>query len=249
MPLLKMLAMDIKITNPHVKSLKVHLNSFLHKGYWYHGKNREHETMHKFSELILPGNTIIEVGGHIGYITQYFSQLAGKSGKVYVFEPGSNNIPYIRKNVSELANTQLVEKGVSNNNGEAIFYEDSLTGQNNSLESDYHILVENKKISFVETEVSEKLIKLITLDDFCGSKIIPNFIKIDVEGLELNVLQGMTLLLKPAMMIEVTKNHKEIGSLLKEAGYDLFDVLGKPILDISAYEGNNLFCLPSKNLN
>jgi FkbM family methyltransferase len=68
--------------------------------------------------LITKGGTAVEVGGHIGYIAAYFAKLLGKTGELVVFEPGSNNLPYIRKNVTEmassadLANVRLVEKAV-----------------------------------------------------------------------------------------------------------------------------------------
>jgi FkbM family methyltransferase len=57
--------------------------------------------MTSLGKLIRSGETIVEIGGHIGYLSIYLSDLVGPQGRVYVFEPGPNNIPYIRKNIAE----------------------------------------------------------------------------------------------------------------------------------------------------
>jgi FkbM family methyltransferase len=83
-----------------------------------------------FKKLINTGDTIVEVGGHIGYVSLYFSRLVGPKGKVIIFEPGSNNLPYIKQNIRQngdsTRNIQLIEAAVGKNKGEAIFYEDLL---------------------------------------------------------------------------------------------------------------------------
>jgi len=246
MPVLKALACDISIKNPHAPAQRVSLNSFRHKGYWYHGKNRERLSMGRFAQIIRPGATVIEIGGHIGYITQYFAHLAGPEGKVYVFEPGSNNLPYIRRNTAGLANTVLIEKAVSDAPGTAVLFEEDLTGQNNSLDSDYHYRKNNQNFSFVDTHVTERAVEVVTLDDFCAAAIRPDFIKIDVEGFEVNVLRGMgrVLAARPVMMIEITKNHAEIETLLREAGYALSDDTGTQIPRLADHMGNT-FCHPA----
>ena len=94
--ILKMISFDLSIANPWTNT-SLYLNIYKHKGYWFYGKKREEKTMRKFVELIKPNDTIVEIGGHIGYITQLFSHLAGGSGNVIVFEPGINNQKYIKK--------------------------------------------------------------------------------------------------------------------------------------------------------
>lgn len=66
--LLRWMARDTSLTNPWTGS-RIYLNSFRHKGYWFFGKEREAGTMARFAELIRPGDTVVEVGGHIGFIT------------------------------------------------------------------------------------------------------------------------------------------------------------------------------------
>ena len=78
LPIIKWTAFDFSMKHPWSNNGKVRLNSFLHKGYWYHRKNREKRSMLLFSSLIKEGDTVVEVGGHIGFISTYFASLVGK---------------------------------------------------------------------------------------------------------------------------------------------------------------------------
>jgi len=146
MKALKILDFDISIKH-HWTSLAFKLNLFKHKGYWYHGKKRENSTMRLFGSLIDIGDTVVEVGGHIGYISLYFSKLVGHKGGVIVFEPGNNNIPYISKNIENIENIRLIKKAVGDFSGEIDFFEENLTGQNNSIVENFEGFIENSKAS------------------------------------------------------------------------------------------------------
>ena len=63
------------------------LHSFKHKSYWYYGEKRKQETMKFYSDLIGKGDFVIEIGAHIGYVSQYFAHLIGPEGRLIVFEP------------------------------------------------------------------------------------------------------------------------------------------------------------------
>jgi hypothetical protein len=103
---------DVSIRH-HYTGERITLHSFKHKGYWYYGKRRESESMALFARLVRPQDTVIEVGGHIGYLSLYFAQLVGQRGQVIVFEPGTNNLPYTRANLRAKPNVRLVEIAVA----------------------------------------------------------------------------------------------------------------------------------------
>lgn len=218
--------------------LRVHL--FKHRGYWFHGKRREHETMNLFARIIQPGQSVCEVGGHIGYISLYFQKLAG-SGRVTVFEPGSNNLPYLRRNV---ANTGivLVEKAVAAQAGRLRFYMDSLTGQNNSLVQDFQGLQANSRVAYTPVAVTAAEVDCVSLDDFFpGGTTDPDFIKIDVEGAEADVLLGARKCLAralPSIMVEVQARESEVFDCLDELGYVLFSPSGRRLLAAPDLKGN-----------
>lgn len=252
-PLLKKLNLGNITIRHHYAGTKFRLDSFIHKGYWYHGKNREKIQMDNFRKVISEGDTVFELGAHIGYISVYFSQLVGEKGNVVVFEPGVNNLPYVRFNLGHapFKNVQLVEKAVSDQNGTATFYLEHLTGQSNSLVKDYRVSKKIESKAFVELDKKEVQVETIRIDDFVKQQNISklDFIKIDIEGAEYLAIKGMpdTLAtLKPVMMIEVTENHEALYNLLREKGYVFVDEFFKKVEDKKAFYGN-LFCVHASN--
>lgn len=162
--LLKRIDRDIAIRH-HWTGDKIVLSLFKHKGYWYHGPEREKNEMVRFKRVIKPTDLIAEVGGHIGYTTLWFAKLA-YNGKVIVFEPGQNNLPYIRKNIAKKNNVELVEIGLGSEIGEAVFYEESLTGQNNSFVKDFDGFKTNAAFSKQEQNIIGRVVKIGRLDDY-----------------------------------------------------------------------------------
>ena len=138
--------------------------------------------------LLKPGQTVIEVGGHIGYLSTFFASLVGETGQVHVFEPGDNNLPYLRKNIVPYRQISIVEKAVGSVPGRATFYVEDLTGQNNSMVPDNTIFKENAAAAFDQkSEFSERSVEVIRLDDYAAGLGRPvDFMKIDVEGFELS---------------------------------------------------------------
>jgi FkbM family methyltransferase len=238
---------DITIRHPLTK-LPIRLHSFKHKGYWFHGSNREKSTMRLFSELIHAGDTVFEIGGHIGFITQYFSTLVGTSGRVVVFEPGENNLPYLKANTSKLTNVSIIENAVSDIEGTVRFYLEDLTGQNNSILADYSKFLENEKAANTKAKKVTREVHSTRIDSFRSSSgTTPTFIKIDIEGAELSALQGMPELLSsdpPMLMVEITENHISVTELLSDYGYNLYAPRSRVQLAPNEISGNT-FCLHS----
>lgn len=241
--LLQITAKDIHLKNAWTGDL-LYLNSFKHKGYWFFGKDREKCTMEAFKKFVSEGDTVLELGGHIGFITQYFSKLVGESGNVIVFEPGRNNWPYIDKNTASKSNIKVEKIAVSNESGVATFFEDNISGQNNSLLPDYKEAVYVASTHAIKLEKREFEVTIITIDDYVQqNKIDPSFIKIDIEGNELNALNGALITLKKinALMVEVTENHEGVSRLLKESGFELYDERGNALSEIKG----NVFAVRS----
>ncbi len=236
---------DITI-NHHYTKQSFRLHAFTHKGYWYHGGNREKATMNSFKRLIQPSDLVVEIGGHIGYVSQYFSQLVGARGLVYVFEPGENNLPYLRQNTERFPNIRIVPKAVSDRDGLTSFYLDDLTGQNNSILPDYRVFSANQKLAFTQSSLTKTQVESVKLDTFISQHALsPNFVKIDIEGAELFALKGMesTLTLaKAALMVEITNNCDEVAEFLSSFGYVLLDAHCKKRKSHSEVRGNT-FCL------
>ena len=227
------------------------LHSFKHKGYWFHGRRRERETMRMFAACLKHGYTAIEVGGHIGYVSLYLAQLVGPDGKVVVFEPGSNNQKYIQHNISGVDQIELVQKAVSNEDGATLFFEEELTGQNNSLLKDYEVFETNREGSYSEDAYATHEVEVVRLDSFLGQRELkPDLIKIDVEGAEWMVLEGAQRTIAedlPVLMVEITHRKEDAYEVLKNLKYRLFDASGREITD-SSWKSPNVHALhPAKH--
>ena len=234
---------DVTIRH-HYTGDRFRLHSFRHKGYWFHGKQRESETMRFFAGCLRGGDTVVEIGGHIGYVSVYLSKLVGPEGRVYVLEPGENNLPYLRRNTAICPNVTVIEKGAADRDGRMPLYMENLTGQNNSFVRDYEVLQGNARSADVRPEIVEKSVPVVTVDGLVRSlSLQPSLVKIDVEGFESQVLRGMSMTLaeiKPALMIEVTRNPEDVFEMLKNHGYACFDRAGE-IIEAAAKLQDNIF--------
>ena len=244
MPVLKKISRDVEIQHPWVAEKTIKLNLFKHKGYWYHRKRREEQSMVLFKEIISSNSNIIEVGGHIGFVSILFDRINGPSGKTYVFEPGSNNLPYIEQNIGSSSRIKLIKKAVGNQQGTIDFFEDNLTGQNNSVVENFEGLKVNQSIAFVESKTKKVSVPITSLDAELGNLKI-DFIKIDIEGGEWPALLGAQDLMsrqKPALMVEILANEDEIFTHLSNLNYVLFND-SKQILKSKNKLKGNIFCL------
>ena len=256
--LLKITALDIVI-NHHYTGRKFKLNSYNHKGYWYHGKKREEETVSIFQKWIAKDYFVLEIGGHIGYFTTFYASLVGENGKVTVFEPSNINLNYLRTNIdflpSKLSKIVSVEqKGAGDIDGELDFYIDPISGQNNSFVKDFDGFKTSRELSAdknVETIIQK--VPVTTLDGYFSNKSsFPDFVKIDVEGFEWNVIRGFMKTIeksKPSIMIEIQSNAKEIIAYFKSIEYQIFNDKLEEIQSIEDYykrKSANIF-FKSKN--
>ena len=171
------------------------------------------------------GDLVIDIGANIGYYTLMFAKLVGDTGKIYAFEPDPKNFSILEKNiqVNGYNNIILEKKAVSNKLGKSTLYMNE-----NSAGSSMH------KPNNV---VNQIYVDLITLDSYFEvNAITPDFIKIDIEGYELNALKGMESILqssdKTKIMIEYNPlTKKEFNSdpmdnltFLSELGFKFKDL-------------------------
>lgn len=238
---------DVTIRNPHTQD-RLRLHSFRHKGYWFHGRRREAASMALFARLVSTGDRVAEVGGHIGFVSQYFARLVGESGSVVVFEPGPNNLPYLRSNTEHLPQVHVVGSGVGARSGTATLYVEGLTGQNNSFVADFDGLRVNARAAGVDPDVVRVEVPVTTLDEHFAEP--PDFIKVDVEGFELEVLTGGRRTLAsgtPALMVEVQSHQAELRGLADELGYVVVGEDGRRTDLPAGWYGNSFWLHPGRH--
>jgi FkbM family methyltransferase len=243
---------DIRIRHHHT-SHRFTLDSFRHRGYWFHGGRREETTIRRLQNIVRRGATVIDVGGHIGYLTLLFSELVGPSGRVLVFEPSPTNLPYLHRNVERIANVTVKEIALSDREGTAELFVDDLTGQNCTLVSDYSVYQENVGASGIALDLTKVRVPCATLDRVLSSElpgVSPDVIKIDAEGAEFEILSGMSKTLSApdlVLMVEVSRRHEEVSALLREYGFSAFNPEGEHI-DVSKQPVGNVFFVKGRGL-
>jgi FkbM family methyltransferase len=224
---------DATIAHHWVPGRRIRLHRFRHKGYWFYGREREEDVMRAFALLVRQGDTVVELGAHIGYISVYLASLVGNDGHVYVFEPSPENLPYTTANTGNDPTITLVEQAASDKSGVATFYLEGLTGQNSTLVKDYALFDENRERAFSNESYRAIEVATTTLDSFVtANELRPAFIKIDVEGAELACLRGSVATLKrfrPRLMVEVTMERDAVFALMTDLGYRVYTPRFRPL--------------------
>lgn len=168
----------------------------------------------------LPGEIVLEAGANIGYYTILQSKKVGPRGKIYAIEPEKENFEYLKKNIklNNLKNVSSFKEALGNKNGTLEIY----TYEQGNL---------NSPIKWGESYVGKENVKVSKLDDFLKGKRIPNWIRMDVEGYEYEILLGAKKTLKNGslkkLFIEFHFGMLEkekmvlLLKLLKESGFEI----------------------------
>ncbi len=138
-----------------------------------------------FSELlqhVKPGDTVWDVGANVGTHAVIFAKKVGSEGNVVAFEPEPGTRSTLEHNIAlnRLANVQVLSFALGGTDSQQTLFVDSRPGSG--------------KHSLVATDgYHETAIEVCTGDSLTESLSggIPNVVKIDVEGYELQVLKGM----------------------------------------------------------
>jgi FkbM family methyltransferase len=150
-----------------------------------YGHYEKYET-ELFKKLVKRGDVVVDIGAHIGHYTLIAADLVGEDGKVFAFEPAPDNYAFLVKNVgvNRYNNVVTVQKAVSNRCGTTKL----LLNLRDTGQHAIHNGCEDRNSLVIET---------VTLDGFFEDKEKRiDIIKMDVEGAEMLVLQGMSELLK-----------------------------------------------------
>ncbi len=146
--------------------------------------HREPEFMDIIEKEVKEGMVAFDLGANIGYVTLCLAKYVGNTGHVYSVEPSPHNYEILKKNilVNHLGNrVDAFQYAISSESGTTHF--------NLSEESNLH--------SIVKTKYTKQTIEVntVSIDDFFADKRFPNFIKMDIEGAELQALEGMNKIL------------------------------------------------------
>jgi len=181
---------------------------------------------------ISKGDVVIDCGGYIGDMTIAFAKAVHNGGVVIAFEPSKDAFECLVYNMQDVSHIVVcVNKGLGS---------------------------ENKRMSIQKVETNDGMnylvdgddIEVIRLDDYKLVKL--NFMKIDCEGHELEVLKGAEKTIekfRPKMLIEINQmtlersgiSRQDIYNWLRQRGYKIENIYKGQGLD--EYQ-MDIICLP-----
>jgi FkbM family methyltransferase len=180
--------------------------------------------------LDLTGKTVFDVGGFVGLMTIFF---ASRAARVVTYEPLPASRSKIRDNLmlNRFDNVTLRDVAVAAEPGELeIIYDEFMLG---GATGDPEISAE---LTGSAAKSKSCVVPVTTLDlEIEAGQPVPDFVKIDVEGMEYSVLRGMRKLLasrKPWLYVELhgttpqdkQKNAQDVIDTMRNAGYEVYDV-------------------------
>lgn len=137
-------------------------------------------------QVVRPGDTVVDVGANIGYYTLKLSELVGKNGRVFAFEPEPENYQLLERNVArrKCDNVTLVPKAIASSAGTRKLFLSSFNP------GDHRMYDSGDGRQSVE-------IQTVRLDEYFQNIPGPiDFIKIDVQGAEGGVIESLGDLLE-----------------------------------------------------
>ncbi len=195
--------------------------------YYITRKNTFKRLLPLFDFFVDENSTVIDVGASFGFYSLYSAKIS-RAKKVIAFEPSGRSFRLLRRNIEEnaLPNIEAHQLAAGREEGEARLYLDENCQGGNSL-----LKKSRKKSSRYE------LVKVIPLDKLVSQA---DLVKIDVEGAEYEVFQGMKKILshsRPPVVFELSCRREEIFRFLGKLNY-------QPVLAI----GHNVLALHQKDM-
>jgi FkbM family methyltransferase len=169
-------------------------------------------------QLLQPGETVWDIGAHCGYTALVEAQAVGATGRCFAFEPNPRNRQLLQLHLqwNRTTNVTVLPYAISGADGELSFGWE-----------------ENQRASTISSHLGGAgwKVPVRTIDGLIQSGEIPapTFLKIDVEGAELELLQGAAQLLARELNLGLILSthsaalHEACAQLLRAAGFNIIE--------------------------
>lgn len=174
-----------------------------------------------------PETCYFDIGANIGQFSLYPAKKYGHQIEIYAFEPQSNNYYALNKNIylNQLKDdiTAYCVAIAGESKFDKLYVPKFIPGGNRSQFGE-----ESQETMKVPTSHIQGMFG-VTLDDLCGKWGFPypNYIKIDVDGIEISILRAASQVLKhpnlKSVIVELgtPKEQQEAIAIMKQAGLEL----------------------------
>jgi FkbM family methyltransferase len=168
------------------------------------------------------GAVLFDVGAFKGQYTRLLEKYAPQQSRIYCFEPNISVFPELQENLRDLENCVPMDIALSDHVGEREFFvraDREISGHSsfhgNTLSGVHHIAGKRRTVT------------VTTLDQFCADHDITriDFLKLDVEGHELQVLQGARQLLDTSSIHAIQFEFTQLNPFVRLFFLDFWDLL------------------------
>lgn len=192
-----------------------------------------------YSKLINPGDTVVDIGAHVGRHLRVFERLVTETGSLYGFEPLKKQFSYLTATF-QAENVRLFNLALSNFNGETEFWECENYPEESGLKQRVVYNREDARLKSIKVQVKQ-------LDDFMDCFTRLDYIKLDAEGAEVDILEGAARVIskfRPIISTEYGgpgygaygRQRRSLFDLCEKNHYSVTDIFGNPIFDLSEWE-------------
>lgn len=157
---------------------------------------------------VCPGDTVIDVGSFIGLYAILSARLTKKSGRVFAFEPTPTILPLLHRHLAMNRVQGIVTPlscAIGSTHGAVEFFQHDEPYRNSVGTSDPDVLTGTDTVQ----------VPMLSIDDICTLfDVKPDVMRIDVQGLEAEILQGARKTIKqfPKLKI-IIEVHPQLWSL------------------------------------
>jgi FkbM family methyltransferase len=196
----------------------------------------DYQDLYFLKKMIATGDYCLDIGAHLGYYTLELSRLVKAEGRVYAIEPVSKFHHTLQKLLQKknVHNVTLYQLALG---GRTAYVEMGIPKLNNMKKFAYARVMETSPhLSYAETE----RVKNEQGDELFEELPRLDFIKCDVEGLEVPVFSSMMRTLgrhTPVLLCELAEKKERIKlyEMLSPLGYRAYSLENKMLLPLDVY--------------
>lgn len=164
-------------------------------------------------DIVKPGDIVFDIGANIGYYALLESRLVGPNGKIYAIEPVPTNVELLKNNIklNNFNNIEVFQLAISDKDGENQIYL--------SEKSNWCSMINNSE------KTGSIPVKTAKLDTFVRGKKFPDLVRMDVEGYEIEIINGMDEMLSASNPLKVIIEMH--CCMLNDLGFGLIEKMEK----------------------
>jgi FkbM family methyltransferase len=200
----------------------------------------EYQDVYFLKKIIEPGAFCADIGAHLGYFTLELSRLAGPAGKVIAVEP----MPKFNETLA-----RLIKRKAAHN---VSLHQVALGGEGEWVEMGIPKIGNTKKFAYariMQSANSLEFVESVKVPNETGDRLFGNlprldFIKCDVEGLELQVFSSMTEVLRihrPMLLCELADKGERVRlfEMIQSLGYNSYRLTEGRLESLDVYSNES----------